>query len=71
MKTYNIAAISGDGIGTDAATSRRTQRRARLMGAIERVTSSRIFTPDLGGRATTTKVTEALCKAIEASPARV
>jgi tartrate dehydrogenase/decarboxylase / D-malate dehydrogenase len=41
---------------------------ARLMGAIEHVTSSRVFTPDLGGRATTTQVTEALCTAIEAPP---
>ena len=41
---------------------------ARLMGAIEHVTRSRVFTPDLGGRATTAKVTEALCKAIEVSP---
>jgi tartrate dehydrogenase/decarboxylase/D-malate dehydrogenase len=41
---------------------------ARLMGAIEHVTRSRVFTPDLGGRATTAQVTEALCKAIEASP---
>src|SRR3954465_14976377 len=41
---------------------------ARLMGAIEHVTSSRIFTPDLGGNATTSTVTEALCRAIEASP---
>ena len=41
---------------------------ARLMGAIEQVTSSRVFTPDLGGHATTAKVTGALCQAIEASP---
>ena len=41
---------------------------ARLMGAIEHVTSSRIFTPDLGGSATTSKVTEALCRAIVTSP---
>jgi tartrate dehydrogenase/decarboxylase/D-malate dehydrogenase len=41
---------------------------ARLMGAIEHVTSSRIFTPDLGGSATTRKVTEALCRAIVTSP---
>ena len=41
---------------------------AKLMGAIEHVTRSRVFTPDLGGRATTAKVTEALCKAIEVSP---
>ncbi len=42
---------------------------ARLMGAIEHVTAARVFTPDLGGKATTAKVTEALCKAIEDSPA--
>ncbi|MFL6582204.1 MAG: tartrate dehydrogenase [Burkholderiales bacterium] len=41
---------------------------ARLMGAIEHVTSSRIFTPDLGGNATTSTVTEALCRAIVTSP---
>ena len=41
---------------------------AKLMGAIGHVTRSRVFTPDLGGRATTAKVTEALCKAIEVSP---
>jgi tartrate dehydrogenase/decarboxylase/D-malate dehydrogenase len=40
---------------------------ARLMGAIEHVTRSRVFTPDLGGRSTTADVTEALCKAIDAS----
>lgn len=41
---------------------------ARLMGAIEHVTGSRLFTPDLGGQATTAQVAQALCKAIEASP---
>ncbi len=41
---------------------------ARLMGAIEQVTRSRVFTPDLGGRATTAHVTGALCQAIDASP---
>ena len=41
---------------------------ARLMGAIEHVTRSRVFTPDLGGHATTAEVTEALCKAVESSP---
>jgi tartrate dehydrogenase/decarboxylase/D-malate dehydrogenase len=41
---------------------------ARLMGAIEHVTGSRTFTPDLGGRATTAQVTEALCRVIEQSP---
>ncbi len=42
---------------------------ARLMGAIEHVTRSRVFTPDLGGQATTEKVTEALCRAIAQLPA--
>lgn len=40
---------------------------ARLMGAIEQVTGARVFTPDLGGKATTAQVTAALCQAIEAS----
>ncbi|HEX7952024.1 MAG TPA: tartrate dehydrogenase [Burkholderiales bacterium] len=40
---------------------------ARLMGAIEQVTGARVFTPDLGGKATTAQVTAALCRAIEAS----
>ena len=39
---------------------------ARLMTAIERVTANKAFhTPDLGGRATTRQVTEALCRALE------
>jgi tartrate dehydrogenase/decarboxylase/D-malate dehydrogenase len=41
---------------------------ARLMGAIERVTALKVFTPDLGGHAKTAEVTAALCKAIEDSP---
>ncbi len=41
---------------------------AKLMGAIEYVTSSRVFTPDLGGRARTVDVTAALCHAISAAP---
>jgi tartrate dehydrogenase/decarboxylase/D-malate dehydrogenase len=41
---------------------------ARLMGAIESVTQARVFTPDLGGKATTTQVTRALCKALETLP---
>ncbi|MEO8165203.1 MAG: tartrate dehydrogenase [Betaproteobacteria bacterium] len=41
---------------------------AMLMGAIEHVTSSRVFTPDLGGRASTAEVTEALCRALTAAP---
>ena len=42
---------------------------ARLMGAIEHVTRSRAFTPDLGGKATTAIVTEAVCRAIAQLPA--
>jgi isocitrate/isopropylmalate dehydrogenase len=108
MKTYNIAAIPGDGIGTEViaagiqvleSLARRDggfalrfehfdcrshyylkngemmlphlgelNAAARLIGAIEYVTSARVFTPDLGGSATTAQVTGALCKAIEASP---
>ncbi len=41
---------------------------ARLMGAIESVTQAHVFTPDLGGKATTAQVTGALCKAIETLP---
>jgi len=41
---------------------------ARLMGAIESITKTRVFTPDLGGNATTAEVTRALCKAIETLP---
>ena len=37
---------------------------ARLMGAIETVTASRLFTPDLGGKATTAEVTGAVVAAL-------
>jgi tartrate dehydrogenase/decarboxylase/D-malate dehydrogenase len=38
---------------------------ARLMRAIERVTADRaLHTPDLGGKATTRQVTEAVCAAV-------
>jgi tartrate dehydrogenase/decarboxylase/D-malate dehydrogenase len=38
----------------------------RLMRAIERVTSDpNLHTPDLGGTATTTQVTDAVCKALQ------
>ena len=37
---------------------------ARLMGAIEEVTAKRIFTPDLGGRARTRDVTNAVLEAL-------
>lgn len=41
---------------------------AKLMGAIEHVTRSRVFTPDLGGRATTAQVTESVVQAVESLP---
>jgi tartrate dehydrogenase/decarboxylase/D-malate dehydrogenase len=41
---------------------------ARLMGAIENVTQLRLFTPDLGGRATTSQVTDAVLRAVETLP---
>jgi tartrate dehydrogenase/decarboxylase/D-malate dehydrogenase len=38
----------------------------RLMTAVERVTANPEFhTPDLGGRATTRQVTDAVCRALE------
>ncbi len=36
----------------------------KLMGAVEKVTARRIFTPDLGGEANTAIVTEAVCDAL-------
>ena len=43
---------------------------ARLMAAIEQVTAQRVFTPDLGGKATTRDVTDAVCAAVEATEHR-
>jgi tartrate dehydrogenase/decarboxylase/D-malate dehydrogenase len=40
---------------------------ARLMAAVERVTASGLLTPDLGGKATTKEVTEAVCDAIHSA----
>jgi tartrate dehydrogenase/decarboxylase/D-malate dehydrogenase len=38
---------------------------ARLMRAVERVTADPdLHTPDLGGKATTRRVTDAVCKAL-------
>ena len=42
----------------------RTAATKRLMKAIETVTTQRIFTPDLGGKATTAEVTKAVCSLI-------
>ncbi len=40
---------------------------ARLMAAVERVTKAGILTPDVGGKATTQQVTDAVCEAIAGS----
>ena len=40
---------------------------ARLMNAIETATAERIFTPDLGGKARSSDVTDAVCKALSAN----
>ncbi|HWL80349.1 MAG TPA: tartrate dehydrogenase [Roseomonas sp.] len=40
---------------------------ARLMKAVERVTGAGILTPDLGGKATTKEVTQAVCDAIHSA----
>lgn len=40
---------------------------ARLMRAVERLTASGLLTPDLGGKATTKEVTEAVCDAIHSA----
>jgi tartrate dehydrogenase/decarboxylase/D-malate dehydrogenase len=40
---------------------------ARLMSAVERVTEAGILTPDVGGTANTSQVTEAVCNAIVGS----
>ena len=39
----------------------------RLMRAVEKVTGDRVLTPDVGGKATTREVTEAVCRAIRSS----
>ena len=42
-----------------------TSAAARLMRSIERVTAAQVFTPDLGGNATTREVTDAVLRALE------
>jgi tartrate dehydrogenase/decarboxylase/D-malate dehydrogenase len=41
-----------------------TDASARLMRAIEKVCAEGILTPDVGGKATTREVTDAVCEAI-------
>ncbi|MCC7548220.1 MAG: tartrate dehydrogenase [Burkholderiales bacterium] len=55
--TFWSAAMMLDHLGERAAAS-------RLMAAIEAVTRARVFTPDLGGKATTREVTQAVCAAL-------
>jgi tartrate dehydrogenase/decarboxylase / D-malate dehydrogenase len=57
LATFWSGALMLDHLGESTAAS-------ALMSAIERVTASRILTPDLGGRATTAEVTHAVCEAI-------
>ncbi|HEY7759848.1 MAG TPA: tartrate dehydrogenase [Burkholderiales bacterium] len=56
--TFWSAAMLLEHLGEKAAA-------ARLMGAIEQVTRARVFTPDLGGEATTAEVTGAVCGALQ------
>lgn len=42
-----------------------TQAAGRLMKAIEKTTEAGVFTPDLGGKATTVDVTDAVCRFLE------
>lgn len=55
--TFWSAAMMLDHLGEQSAAS-------RLMSAIEAVTRARVFTPDLGGTATTHDVTQAVCVAL-------
>ena len=55
--TFWSAAMMLEHLGEQSAAS-------RLMAAIEAVTRARIFTPDLGGTATTHDVTQAVCAAL-------
>src|SRR5258708_6941466 len=60
IATFWTGAMMLDHLGeADAST--------RLMRAVEQVTKSGCWTPDLGGRATTKEVTKAVCEAIQAS----
>jgi tartrate dehydrogenase/decarboxylase / D-malate dehydrogenase len=66
--------ITGKGIANPVATFwtasmmlehlGETEASQRLMQAVEKVTTKKILTPDLGGEATTAIVTEAVCDAL-------
>ncbi|KRA50722.1 tartrate dehydrogenase [Devosia sp. Root635] len=67
--------ITGKGIANPVATFwtavqmlehlGETKAAKVLMNAVERVTGEGVLTPDVGGKATTREVTEAVCRAIE------
>ncbi|EHP42535.1 tartrate dehydrogenase [Cupriavidus basilensis OR16] len=57
VATFWTAAMMLEHLGEKAAAD-------RLMAAIEQITAAGVFTPDLGGTATTASVTEAVCKAL-------
>jgi tartrate dehydrogenase/decarboxylase/D-malate dehydrogenase len=54
IATFWTAAMMLEHLGEPAAAK-------QLMKAIESVTAKKIFTPDLGGKATTAEVTKAVC----------
>jgi tartrate dehydrogenase/decarboxylase/D-malate dehydrogenase len=61
VATFWTASMMLDHLGEAAAA-------ARLMRAVERVTADpSLHTPDLGGRATTRQVTDAVCRALRAA----
>lgn len=60
VATFWTAAMMLEHLGEDAAAR-------RLMQAVEAVTADKIHTPDLGGKATTADVTQAVCDFIRAS----
>lgn len=59
IATFWTASMMLEHLGEPAAAK-------RLMAAIEKATADEVFTPDLGGKATTKDVTEAVCRALEA-----
>jgi tartrate dehydrogenase/decarboxylase / D-malate dehydrogenase len=60
IATFWTAAQMLEHLGEDAAA-------ARLMRAVEAVTADGVLTPDVGGKATTQEVTDAVCEAIRSS----
>ena len=63
IATFWTAAMMLEHLGEPAAAK-------QLMKAIETVTARQIFTPDLGGNATTAEVTKAVCTLLLTSPTK-